>query len=109
MSASALVAAPALWLAHFGAVYGLASLACAAAARAGFAAAPAIFWGTALLTAAAVALAGAGAVRSVRTLRRGGADEQAAFVSRTALLLYALAALAMVWVALPALLLPGCS
>jgi hypothetical protein len=106
--AGPLVVPALLWLAHFVAVYALASLACAAAPFRGPAAAPLIFWGTVLLTGGALALAAAGGLQQVRRLRSGPADDQPGFLARTGAWLYGLAALAMAWVALPALLLPGC-
>jgi hypothetical protein len=104
-----LVAPPLLWLAHFVALYALASLACAPGEASPTVRAAVIFWGSALFTAVALALALAGIVRNRRRLRAGGPDEALSFIARTGSWLYGLAALAMLWVALPALLLPGCA
>lgn len=91
-----LALAPTLWLAHFLAVYVVATLACEHAA-AGAAAA------TALALAAFLA-AGIVDYRRWRAWR----DETAGFICLASLLLCALSALAALWVAYPALVLPAC-
>ena len=91
-----LALAPAVWLAHFLAVYLIATLACEHAAP-----------GAALATALALAaFLTAGIVDYRRWRARRG--DTAGFISATSLLLCALAALATLWVAYPALVLPAC-
>lgn len=91
-----LVLAPALWLAHFLAVYLIATLACERAAP-----------GAALATA--IALAAFLAIGVVDYRRwRGRRGDTPGFVALTSLLLCALSALAALWVAFPAFVLPAC-
>ena len=88
--------APTLWLAHFLAVYVIATLACEHAA-AGAAATTAVVLAAFLAT-------GAVDYRRWRARR----DDPAGFVSLTSLLLCALSALAALWVAYPAFMVPAC-
>ena len=103
-----LAVAPGIWLAHFTLVYVLLSLVCATETAAltlsGFGIVP---LGVALATVAAVGLIAAAAWSD---LRRLGAlqDGPDAFVPRASLLLCGLSALAVVWVAYPAFVLPAC-
>jgi hypothetical protein len=91
-----LAIAPAVWLAHFVAVYGLATLACEQAA-------------VGAAAATAVALAAFLATGIVDYGRwRASPEGTAGFVSSTSLLLCALSALAALWVAYPAFTLPSC-
>jgi hypothetical protein len=91
-----LAIAPVTWLAHFVAVYVLATLACEHAAP-GAAVATAVALATFLAT-------GMVDYRRWRALPEGTAG----FVSLTSLLLCALSALAALWVAYPAFVLPAC-
>lgn len=91
-----LAIAPTVWLAHFLAVYVLATIACEAAALA-----------AAIATAVALAaLLATGIVDYGRW--RASPEDTAGFVSSTSLLLCALSALAALWVAYPAFTLPAC-
>ena len=92
-----LALAPAVWLVHFTLVYGVASVACERLA-------PAV----AAATAAALVLYAGTAMVDYRRRRRT-TDGAAALVSRTNLLLCALSALATLWVAYPAFVLPPCA
>lgn len=103
-----LAGAPLLWLVHFVAVYGFASLACALQPDLPLPPGPLTAWGTGLLTVAALLLAAAGLLRNHRRLRECGAGEPAFFLAQANLLLYALAVVGMLWVALPGLFLPAC-
>jgi 4-hydroxybenzoate polyprenyltransferase len=104
-----LAGAPLLWLAHFVAVYGLSSLLCAAGQRLPLAPGVATPWATALLTLGALLLAAAGLLRNGRRLRqRSSSGESEFFLAQANLLLYGLAAVGILWVALPGLLLPAC-
>lgn len=92
-----LALAPAVWLAHFTLVYAAASVACERLV-------PAV----AAATAAALALYLGAALVDWRRARAapGGAE---LFVSRMNVALCALSALATVWVAYPAFVLPPCA
>lgn len=92
-----LALAPAVWLAHFTFVYVVASVACERLAMA-----------TATATLAALAVYAGAALTDWRRLRRP-ADPPNRFVSRTHLALCALSALATLWVAYPAFVLPACA
>lgn len=102
-----LFASPLIWTAHFVLCYGLVSLACAY----GFAGARI---GVGLLTVIALALLGAVAGfhlakrRAVRHSKAPDAGMQA-FFALNSLMLCGLSAVALVWVALPAALLPTCA
>jgi hypothetical protein len=87
--------APAVWMAHFLAVYVLATLVCERAAA-----------GAAVVTLAALAAFLLQGLSDYRIMKREGAE---AFVARTSLLLCALSALAVLWVAYPAFVLPACT
>jgi hypothetical protein len=93
-----LALAPAVWLAHFTAVYALASVACERV-PAGVAAASALALGFYL----------AFGLLDYRRLRARRGDGEQAFVARVNVLLCALAALATLWVAYPAFVLPACA
>lgn len=92
-----LALAPVVWMVHFLVVYVLATVACGVLAPA-----------TAAATAAVLAIYLGTALFDWRTLRAspGGAE---AFLSRTNLLVCALAALGTLWVAYPAFALPPCA
>jgi hypothetical protein len=105
---ASLAGAPLAWLAHFVAVYGAASLVCAAQLRLPWPATAATVFLVVLLTMAGLALAAAGLLRNRARLRQAAGDLER-FAARTNLLLYALAAVGMLWVGLPALLLPSCA
>ena len=92
-----LALAPAVWLAHFALVYVAASVACERLVPL-----------TAAATLAAIALYGAAAAVDWRRLR-GAMDGTASFVSRSNVALCALSALATLWVAYPAFVLPPCA
>lgn len=102
-----LFSAPLIWTAHFVLCYGLVSLACAY----GF---PGARIGVGLLTVIALALLGAVAWfnlakwRAVRHSKAPDAGMQA-FFALNSLMLCGLSAVALVWVALPAALLPTCA
>lgn len=101
-----LFAAPLIWIGHFVLCYGLVSLACAY----GFAGARLGVW---LLTLLALTLLGATAWFNLRkwraARRRDDADQDMhAFFAWNSLLLCALSALALIWVAFPAAFLPPC-
>lgn len=104
-----LVVAPGIWLTHFSAVYVLLSLACASEAAQrtlfGFGIVP---FGVALATLAALALIAAAAWADRRRLRELRAGP-GAFTARVSVLLCALSALAVGWVAYPAFVLPACA
>lgn len=87
-----LFAAPAVWMAHFLAVYLIATLACERLAV-----------GAAAVTVLAVAVLLAIGITDYRRLGGGGTQ---GFVSLTSLLLCAVSALAALWVAYPAFVLP---
>lgn len=102
-----LFAAPLIWTGHFVLCYGLVSLACSY----GFAGART---GVGLLTAIALALLGAVAwfnLSKWRAVRHSKAPEAGmqAFFALNSLMLCGLSAVALVWVALPAALLPPCA
>lgn len=92
---------PAVWIAHFLAVYALVSVACATAAEA------IVVPGIAAATLAALACFAWFGLRNFRAWR--AAQEGPAFVAQTNLLLAALSAVATLWVAYPAFLLPPCA
>ena len=104
-----LAIAPAVWLAHFTAVYVLVSLVCSAEAADrelfGIAIVP---LGVALATAAACALFAAVGFADYRTWRALKSGPRA-FVSLVSVLLCGLSALAALWVAYPAFALPPCA
>lgn len=104
-----LAGAPLLWAAHFTALYALASLACSHLRPQALAPGLAILGGSAVLTAAALALAIAGVLRNRGARRDGAPGAPDTFIARTAMLLYGLAAIGMAWVALPVFLLPSCT
>lgn len=91
-----LALAPAVWLVHFTAVYALATLACERLA-------PGVVAATALALAVFFV---AGLVDYRRWRARGGEGD---FVARINVLLCALSALATLWVAFPAFVLPPCA
>jgi hypothetical protein len=88
---------PAVWLTHFGAVYLFASVACERL----------VLWATHVTAAALALFATTGLLEYRRWRSLGGGP--AAFVSLTNLLVCALAALAALWVAYPAFVLPPCN
>lgn len=88
-----LALAPALWLAHFTVLYVIASLACER-----------LVAGAAIATVAALA---AFLVIGIADYRRWRESE--GFVSLTSALVCALSALAALWVAYPAFVLPPCA
>lgn len=92
-----LTLAPAVWLAHFTFVYVVASVACERLAMA-----------TAAATLAALAVY-AGAALTDRRRLHDPANGPSRFVARTHLALCALSALATLWVAYPAFVLPACA
>jgi hypothetical protein len=92
-----LTLAPAVWLAHFTFVYVVASVACERLAMA-----------TTAATLAALAVYAGAALTDWRRLQ-AGADGTGQFVARTDLALCALSALATLWVAYPAFVLPPCA
>lgn len=104
-----LAGAPLLWLAHFVAVYVAASLVCVAPRLLPLAPTVALAGLVVLLTVVALALAAAGLLRNRKRLREAQAGEPAFFLAQANLLLYGLAAVTMLWVALPGLLLPACA
>lgn len=93
-----LALAPAVWLAHFAAVYVLASVACERV-PAGVAAASVLALGFFL----------AFGLFEYRRLRAQPGDGEKVFAARVNVLLCALAALATLWVAYPAFVLPPCA
>lgn len=102
-----LVAAPVIWGTHFLASYSLVSLACAL----GF---PGMRTGIAVLTGLALALlafAGWSNYRKWSAVRHAGTQDapMEAFFALNAMLLCAMSALALSWIAFPALLLPLCA
>lgn len=102
-----LVGAPLVWAAHFLACYLLVSLACTLAL-------PGADTGIAVATAlalAVLALAGGSNFRKWSSARRAGTPDAPlqAFFALNAMLLCALSALALSWVAFPALVLPVCA
>lgn len=102
-----LVSAPLIWAAHFLVCYLLVSLACAldyGGMRSGIAVATAI-------ALALIALAGWSNFRKWTTARRGASTDAPmdVFFSLNALMLCAMSALALVWVAFPAAMLPLCA
>jgi hypothetical protein len=92
-----LALAPGVWLIHFTVVYVLASVACER-----------LVLGTAAATGMALAIyLGAGIADYRRS--RDAESGQTAFISRTSVLLCAFSALATLWVAYPAFVLPPCA
>lgn len=89
--------APVVWMVHFLVVYVLATLACEVLAPT-----------TAAATAAALAMYLGAALLDWRRLRAAPGDTDV-FLSRTNVLVCALAALGTVWVAYPAFVLPRCA
>ena len=92
-----LTLAPEIWMLHFLVVYVLATMACEVLAPA-----------TAIATAAALAVYAGTALLDGRRMRAAPGDTEL-FVSRTNLLVCALAALGTLWVAYPAFVLPPCA
>jgi hypothetical protein len=103
-----LAAAPIVWLAHFVAVYALASLACPAAARLSLSPFGLSLTVIVLLTVVGIALSGYALGANLRKWRDPATDDVAAFLARTNVLLHGLGMVGMLWVALPAFLLPSC-
>ena len=105
-----LALAPAIWLVYFNVVYVLLSLACSTEVSGrtflGMGVVPA---GVAIATVAALALIAAGAWGDLRRLRAAGGGSTPLFVARASALLAALSALAVIWVAYPAFMLPPCA
>lgn len=102
-----LVAAPLIWAAHFLACYLFVSIACALAlpgARTGIAAATA-------LALALIAVSGWSNYRKWSSVRRSNAPDAPmhAFFALNAIMLAAMSALALSWVAFPTLMLPVCA
>jgi hypothetical protein len=109
--AFSLMAAPGIWLAHFTAVYVFASFACNLAGRMNTAPFLLSSLGVMTLTAAALVISGFGVAGNLRKWRAADAKDEndsAAFFARANALLHGLAIIAMLWVALPAFVLPPC-
>lgn len=107
-SLAAMLAPPTIWALHFLACYLIVSLACANGAGQ-----HAVWLGIGLASAAGLALIALIALRNGRIWRaareRHEHEEDAApFFAVTTLLLCAISALALIWVALPAIMLPPC-
>jgi hypothetical protein len=102
-----LIAAPAVWLAHFTAVYVLLSLACrSGASESGTSGL--VQGGVAIATALAVVLLVAIGWRAYSRSRAEPRDTDG-FIERVTLLAAGLSALATLWVAYPAFVLPACA
>lgn len=111
----AMIAAPIVWAVHFLVSYILVSLACgfgwSRADRFGLGPAE---WGVVVATAVALTLIGYVAAVNVAKYRRARAMSDRArasvsgFIALTAVLLCMLSAVAVVWAAMPVLLLPTC-
>lgn len=100
--------APAVWLAHFSAVYVLLSLVCASdAAGRTLLGVGIVPFGVALASAVALALIAVIAWGS-RAGSRGARRAPEAFPARASLPLCGVSALAVAWVAYPAFVLPPC-
>ncbi|HZW22716.1 hypothetical protein [Noviherbaspirillum sp.] len=102
-----LIAAPLIWAAHFLACYLFVSIACALAvpgARTGIAAAT-------TLALALIAVSAWSNYRKWSAVRRSNAPDAPthAFFALNAMMLAAMSALALSWVAFPALMLPVCA
>ena len=103
-----LVIAPAIWLAHFNAIYLLLSLTCASgAARATAMGVEVVPLGVAVSTIVALASIAATAYRA-RVQSVSAADTSVAFTARVGVLLSLVCAIAVLWVAYPAFVLPAC-
>ena len=104
-----LVVAPAVWLGHFTVVYVLHSLVCAAGVESHAAFGVGIArLGVAAATVVALALIAAAASVDLRRPRTDGSESEP-FIARVTLLACALSALAVLWVAYPAFVLPACA
>lgn len=102
-----LFAGPAVWFAHFVVLYGAEALICTPP----LASPRAMSWIALVATLAAIAALGAFVAMALRRPVPDPANRRhdAAFLRGTALLLAVLSAVAMVWAAVPAALLPVCA
>lgn len=112
---ASMVAAPIIWSVHFVVCYVLVSLACMLGwSEARLLGTTPALAGIALASLAALVLLGYTAALNIEKYRRAPKDESGAndisgFIALNSVLLCALSTVALVWVAFPALMLPGCA
>ena len=102
-----LILSPAIWLTHFSVVYLLLTFVCASStASRNFMGMNAFILGIAI--ASVVALGAIGAVAHSARRDRDHSDAERSFSARVSVVLAMLSAVAVVWVAYPAFVLPAC-